>query len=591
VKQELENGKSTDEAGARGKNSQRSNIQELDEIEAVFETLYMPEGQPVWPASTGLDLRPINVAPQSLYAPRQHTNAANRKPWSLKKIHLNELAVDKLALRLLLHLDDLHMLKATAHKLPEDFSYAFMQPRSNLVGLLTETEQKLKQMRTVPSDSKHEDFDQHGSFFAKYHYNSEATAELNTHIKTLFWSYRQGEITHGDLLARLSWSMINWSTPPDVNCYNTILRGLVKTGVDHKATAIVIKAMRDGHIRMNESSLVSIFDHCRITDRRKMFMKYISLVRGMYNGLDLARPDINITEASQDRLLRVVDQVTGEEKVIQKPYPSPTVFGSLVKGVMHFCGLEAAMEVCQGMGHEGWGLSMKGMTPILMECANRGDWQSGNAVWEQIKLIQARSRRQGKTEKIMSTTLATMLHLCVVCERQDEFHNIFEQALAYSYPQKTILDELDKVNLKAVRRKPMKQRIDREDTRAGTVTDDSTESERISTTTASTSVALVEAEREDWHQLHDTEIYNINECLHIEADGISAGRYGQDESNTASSSAIRHAGSVSTANPELRPRNDAWPEGLHREQLWGSMAASHELEVYEEAERPMHLPL
>ena len=571
LKQGLEAERSTDDAEATEKSSQQSNEVELDEIEAVFENLHLPLHEPVWPANTGIDLRTLNVPPQSLYAPRAHTNAANRKSWSLKKLHLNELAVDRLVLRLLLYLDDLNALHVVAHTLHEDFSYMFLQPRKNLERLLRQTTEKFKQTRTLPPDSEHEDFDQHGSFFAKYHFDIDLTANLNEKIKALFRSYREADITYADLLARLSWNLITSTAPPDVTCYNTILKGLLEDNVDHRVPGLVIRAMRDGSIRLNETSLVSILDYCRISDKREMFMRYVDLMRGMHNGLDLARPDINITEASQNRLFRIRDQVTDKEKVIQKPYPTPIVFGSLVKGVIHFCGLEAAIEVCQAMGQEGWGLSMKGMTPILMECANRGDWLSGTAVWEQIKLIQARSRRQGRTEKIMSTTLATMLHLCTVCDRQDEFHNIFEQALAYSYSQQTILDELARVGAEATRQMSVRPEGEWSGAQSETLDDGLVESRIGNAIAGSTSDALVEIESQERHELRETPPYEINERQEDEGDatdGVSSRVWRDSQSR--------------------RP-DYTQSEELHRDQLSGHMPASHELDVYEEAERPTRL--
>jgi len=62
---------------------------------------------PVWPTNTGAELHRPFVAPNSIYAKPFHRERALAARWTTKKIRTTELAVDKLVLRMLLHLDDL----------------------------------------------------------------------------------------------------------------------------------------------------------------------------------------------------------------------------------------------------------------------------------------------------------------------------------------------------------------------------------------------------------------------------------------------------------------------------------------------------
>jgi len=122
-------------------------------------------------------------------------------------------------------------------------------------------------------------------------------------------------------------------------------------------------------------------------------------------------------------------------RVIQLPYPTPMVFGALIKGVLKFSGFEAALRVCQGMAHEGWGLCMSGLNPLLLDCVARRDWTSGLAVWNQVKALKDKERRRSKVPgRIPLSNFATMLQLCTRCRQKDAFEEVMEEA-SMVYPE------------------------------------------------------------------------------------------------------------------------------------------------------------
>nr|POE72183.1 hypothetical protein CFP56_12059 [Quercus suber] len=218
--------------------------------------------------------------------------------------------------------------------------------------------------------------------------------------------------------------------PPNLATYNTLLLGF-ENAEQRNVVGAVVASVRDVAARPNEVTHVCILRHYAATNNAYNFSDWVARMRGKNGGVALARPDINITDAGRSRL---IPQEKNPEKIIQLPYPTPQVFGAIIEGTLKFAGFDTALRICEGMGGEGWGLCMSGMTPLLRECADERDWTSGLAVWHEILALRARDNirnrsRKGNRGLIELPTFAAMLLLCSQCSQRGMFDEVWQVAM------------------------------------------------------------------------------------------------------------------------------------------------------------------
>lgn len=401
--------------------------------QAVFEDeTYIPSGS-IWPSNTGTPLIRHNLPPQSEYASKHKAELANNQLWSPKKLRTTELNVDRLVLRMLLYLDDIGELTSAASDLPVHFQEFMRTPRARLEELEGSVQSAMGHVGTL--DGQLTTYDAQSDTIkscthkssARYFQDPEGSHmrtadDLLQATKALFHPDQAN--TFPSMIAKLCYNLSISSVPPTLPIWNCILDNLVNLSKDAAPANYVISCICHSHVRMNEDTLVSMLDHCRIHDRVDEFTKTVGRLRGEFGGLMLARQDINITErGGASRLVRV-----SEDKVIQNPYPTPKVFEALIKGVLHFAGFEAALAICQDMGHEGWGLSIRGLVPLLSDCVGRSDWESGQAVWRQMNLIKLKSRRDGRAERLPQAAYVEMARMCLDQADEEMFDDIVQLA-------------------------------------------------------------------------------------------------------------------------------------------------------------------
>ncbi|KAJ9627794.1 hypothetical protein H2203_003011 [Taxawa tesnikishii (nom. ined.)] len=526
-----------------------------DEVESLFNG--SPQAQ--WPISTAPVPNLWNLAPESAYARdiyRAKRQVLDRR-WTTKKLRMTELSVDKMVIRLVLHMDRLGWRSKAARAVPHEF-YPFIQsPVGRLQDLLDECNAQLRQLQ-----AKQDSWDEEIPAVDRTHmraaycqdengYFHRTAGELNEALKRLFDRRLSGELTAPQMIGKTCYNLLISSAPPNLDCFNTLLTGLSKTR-DDGVMWWVIGCMREAHVRMNEISMATILQYYTATDNAQQFTRFVEMMRGHHNGISLARPDINITQAGSSRLIR-----TESGKIIQKPHASPVVFGALVQGVLHFSGFEAAIQICKDMGSEGWGLTMGGLTPLLAECAKEGDWESGNAVWKQIKLIQSRSPQSQRN--IYAKTYAAMLRLCAACERQDVFNDIYKEAITYANGHKKILYHLQH-HANVVRRIDDRRR----------------------------KAPLIQCDRPNVFP----ETPGVVESFTPFASPPEESVVRSPEPIIAShqdASTSQPSAQVSEIMEQRRAPTQRQPATVLREHLHGDLAATHELDEYEAGERPMSM--
>lgn len=417
----------------------------LNPLDALFEHVKHGREGAIWAENTGRPFDQKAFPPQSIYA-TANFRQRHRRLWTAKKLHLTGLNMDKLLLRSLLWLDKQDLL---ANILTEDFSPDFgqliMRPRSELELLLSDLDRRIRSTKAMPPTSRPEEFSPQRSILSTFiqdpqgDYLQEAYQSSKRLIKRVE-SFQKGENDGTHLLLGMLDEITRSSAPPRLKTMSIFIDVLSTNGFNPHLTELAIRALRASHYRVDERNMVSILNHYTRTNNYPRFCHYIEAMQGMHGGMHLARDDIAFPELAEGRLF--FEDRFGKTKLIQKHTPNPHVFSAVIKGMLHFKGFEGALGLCEKMGEEGWGLSMRGMTPLLRDCARRADWTSGLAIWHQIRQVQAKSYMTGKAEKIQSWTYATMLRLCQVCKKDKDYGEILIMASKARWKEEDLMRQI-----------------------------------------------------------------------------------------------------------------------------------------------------
>ncbi|TKA33588.1 hypothetical protein B0A50_00424 [Salinomyces thailandicus] len=428
-------------AGPRASVSVKGGVEALVEASDIFKDVGPDCVKPQWPANTGPPLMVHRLPPDSIYATDVRKAQAESRRWTPKKLETMMLSIDRLQLSIFRAIaadrQPEWMAQASAAVPTEYRKKMFVSQKE----LATAVAQKVADINRVRQADKFlEDWarSETDTPLCSYSQDDEgmfhATAQdLNRSLQALFGQHAKSSITTPALLAKVAYNLSITSAPPNVHTFNTLLLGFSvaqQPGLVYRTLA----AFRAPQMRPNEVTNSAVLNHFTSQDDAEGFVRWIHRMRGKSGGLALARPDIRINEAGAARLVRKVKQDGSEtEKVIQLPYPTPNVFSAIIRGMLKFSSFDTALGICKGMGQEGWGLCMSGLSPLLLDCAERGDWDSGLAVWQQMQTLKKESvghyGKRPTSGKIDLPVYAAMLKLCSISGQRDIFHDVWAQAL------------------------------------------------------------------------------------------------------------------------------------------------------------------
>ncbi|KAK0305741.1 hypothetical protein LTR82_016677 [Friedmanniomyces endolithicus] len=491
----------------------------------AFEDIAPQKYRSLWPTNTGPELMVHRLPPESIYATGDRKSRSELRRWSPKKLETVMLSVDALQLQIFLELQRSRTRngrQAASAAVPLEYRDKMFLPTPELKDLFRK---QGHQTDTVPA-----------------------------------------------LLAKIAYNLSISSAPPNIETYNTLLLGLSKVK-QYPLVDRIIGSMRKTHMRPNEVTNAAVLSHFTTTNNAAGFVTRVELMRGKYCGLALARPDIHINEAGAARLRRV-QREGKEDKVIQLPYPTPKVFDALIRGVMKFSGFDTALSICKGMGHEGWGLCLSGLTPLLEHCADYGHWTSGLAIWGQIQALRLRSLqrhadRRGESEKVPMTAFAAMIRLCSKAGQKGIFEEIWAQALRADAGSARALVQLVKAQNEAAARawaeRPAAETLEHQET--------------DKPVGGAIEHAVVDANApEGLSVVHDQVVSPVSVLREVRTSQASAA-----PDQTAQHAPVEQK--ITTASSATPSR----PTVLLREQLDGLLPAGLELEDYELRERPMSM--
>lgn len=387
--------------------------------------------RPEWPTNTGPPLIVRHLPPESIYATDMFKKRAEASRWYPKKLERAQLSMDIVQLFMWKEMQNLESCEDALSTVPEKYQNLMPSSSEELDEAIQTKLAQLDYLRTV--DSVLTGYSRHKLDVALCHYNQDEygsyhyqARQLNSALKDLFCAHHRGNLTSAALLAKVAFNLHASSAPPSIHIHNTLLVGLEEAG-HRSVVGAVVASVRDVAARPNEVTHACILRHYAATNNAVNFSNWVGRLRGKHGGVALARSDVNITGAGRSRLVPHPDK---PGKVIQLPYPTPLVFAAIIEGMLKFAGFETALRICRGMGDEGWGLCMSGLTPLLRECADNRDWTSGMAVWREVQALRARDIRRSRNrehvgQNIDLGTFATMLRLCSQCNQRATFDEIW----------------------------------------------------------------------------------------------------------------------------------------------------------------------
>ena len=394
-----------------------------------------------WPANTGPDLIRRNLPPQSLWALDTMRATALRRRHTWKKLALQELSI-ALLIRCLLkeacvakHSNVFSNTDLVSSQLWECASMNEAQAedaRRDIVQYMENIHQT--DVNALPNEiaavtayvgqpaipSYSQDFD--GDFHTICH-------QMNTSIRMLFDQVPKGnERTEVIAVAKICHNLLISTAPPDVQTFNILLIGF-KRMRRPKLVDSCITAFYDNKIRPNEITCREILEHYVSEHRPNDFSTFVARMRGRDRGLMLANPRVTINDASFGRLT-----LSSEGKIYQKVHPTPMVHSSLIGGVLKFAGFDRALDIYYEMKEDGWGLDLRGLTRLLVNCIRRSDWEGGSYVWQEMSGIMAAS-----TTIDVAKAYYHMLSLCSVTGNTVAFNQVLNEIAKRGLDQKSII--------------------------------------------------------------------------------------------------------------------------------------------------------
>lgn len=393
-------------------------------------------GRPQMPRTLGQRIDLNHLPPQSFWAPVETQNLAASTRWSDRKLRMNELVLAQLILDILisagLYNDG---MKPIDHYPGRLFELGYLN-RSELIERRKNLDDVLEHLKWVEEDAWESSYATYSPFFMENQWIPSFVKDHEDHhlrrwkrnwnLYNAFEDAVNWNQSFGDIALRLCASLVT-SSQPDHVTYNILLMGLSKLRL-YGLVDRVCDLMDTAKIRPNELTCALVLDHFTRTNNATGFSAYVDKMRGLGNGLMLARPELPITELNSARLV-LKDNTSSRRKVIQKVVPTPMVYNSLVSGLIRFLGVDNTLKFCQELQGDGWGVDKRVLGQFMSEYAKREDWDGCVIIWDQYQKLAALT----ELEHVDYSISATMLELCLSTKRDHDFNQLFSGAVSNGF--------------------------------------------------------------------------------------------------------------------------------------------------------------
>ncbi|KAH7414027.1 hypothetical protein DE146DRAFT_639179 [Phaeosphaeria sp. MPI-PUGE-AT-0046c] len=397
---------------------------------------------PYLPASTGEDIKPYNLPPQSLWAPDVLRLSALRRRQTRKKLVVQAVAIGLLVHDLIRHVDLarfakrvdplLDRLSPHIRRIMSESDVGAQKARSIFAS-------DLVQLRSAPVEHSAEHYasicresarlglpQYRQDIDGDFHHVSD---QLNDGITKLFDQSAKGnDAEKAIVVAKICHNLLVSTSAPTLHTFNVLIAGFVQW----RQTALVddvIAALEPAKIRPNELLCAQVLRYYTNELLPRQFTSFVAKMRGVNDALMLANPTITINEASAGRL-----ELVHSNKVLQKVYPTPMVFEALIDGVLKFAGFDRALDVYYEMKANGWGLTIPALTKLLANCIRHVDWEAGTYIWEEINSIKTKVK-----PSYVAKAYHHMLSLCSVTGNTVAFNQVLNEVSKRGFDQKAII--------------------------------------------------------------------------------------------------------------------------------------------------------
>ncbi|KAF2401216.1 hypothetical protein EJ06DRAFT_581400 [Trichodelitschia bisporula] len=382
-------------------------------------------GAPRPPSISSTNAQPHSVnhlPPESLWSGDVRRSKA-RGEWSEKKLGMMELCVARLVTKLCINVDLHDQPPSNLLALPEVLRKVARLTLQNQKTLVMNLSFEIKHAQHLKPWERPDPMDL-PIRYPKYssvqgEEKIQARRQLNHTVKELFDLYEQGRLSHKSLVIRICQALLESTAAPTVHTWNLLAVGFAQdTSQHHNIADSLIELLLEIKLRPNELTCAIILRSFRTRKLEDLFAQFIGLMRGHGNGLMLANYDIKITPASSGRLTKK----GYTSKILQAAQPNPLILREIIRGVLDFSGLEAAMDVWTNFNQNGWGLDFECCSALLLQCVKARDWERGMKIWAEVEELLV----TGEEEPL--DLLAARLAFTVACDRQDVFLGLYENS-------------------------------------------------------------------------------------------------------------------------------------------------------------------
>ena len=427
-----------------------------------------------------------NMDPQSIYAPLRLRQFLYENRWTPKKLRTAEIITARLVVKLLRYHKSIEETDGSGDKgetagkeprttedfldeapLPNKIDYLASLSRADLQEVnrfLFEKKEALAHMD--PFDE--EDDGSLPAFIPSFCQDSAGMyhkhiREVNRTIRSTFQKHSAGKYDLQTAIHKICNELLTSTSAPNLHTYNMLLVELSSlangpavslfpfgNGADNPISVpkalpeagrrtqfrriapmvdLVFAALRDANIRPNEITCALMLNHYIERNDANAFARFVALMRGQKKGLMLAHPNVSF-DPEGPVTTRLKSKAERPEKLIQAVTPTPTVAEALINGVLHFLGLEEALEVLGSLADDGWGIDERGLASIVRHCARQKRWNEGSDCWDRLRELVMTSRTStSSTPHPRCAAYRAYIALCCRCNKRDALRTAVDEAI------------------------------------------------------------------------------------------------------------------------------------------------------------------
>ncbi|KAI9828137.1 MAG: hypothetical protein M1832_003664 [Thelocarpon impressellum] len=245
--------------------------------------------------------------------------------------------------------------------------------------------------------------------------------DLNEAIYRQFKHHRENGLDFELMIAKICYNLLVSTTPPNADTYNILINHLRRLK-ENTLVRCVLDSYFESRVTPNEVTISSILKFYTVSRDASGFHRFLRLMKGYDGGLGRAKRRTNLETCNSRALEDWRNYRCDGGMVIKKAPRNKEVYGALIHGALIFSGMHTAMDFLWEMIEDGLQANLKLLTSMLQACARTQDWESGQAIWEEMRGLHP------EHDSLDGRAYFWMLRLCRACGKEDAFQTIYKQA-------------------------------------------------------------------------------------------------------------------------------------------------------------------